>query len=268
MRTTTPYISLVINLDSRPERNKFGGNNLTGVVNFEFLKEGVENKRNFLNGFDFETIVFIDKHLAIPQGTLSYLYEVCDVVCIRKHTGEEKFNDANYLAALQLARGKYICHMDSDLSVFASSKESVQELIDYLDFYDYVSYPTDFSPDPDNNPNYDYWWCSTRFFLCRRATLNINEIEKCLADSDYMYGKYPASVRNPWLEHALGLISKYTTSAGTYYPKVDYDKLLIFCWDNYRNGVLEQLINMDYEEVKNWVMYMGGIFYPNQVRIR
>ncbi len=267
MRIDKPYISLCINLDSRPERDSFGGNNLTGVVSRDFLDTAVFNKIKFFDRFDIETIVFIDKHEEIPEETLSYLYKICDTVCIRKHTHEEKFNDANYLAALQLARGKYICHMDSDLSAFSSSKECVQELIYYLETYDFVSYPTTFSPNPDNNPNYNYWWCSTRFFICKRETLNITEIEKCLADSEYLYGKYPASIRNPWLEHCLGLISKYTTGRGTFYPPLDYNKLLIFCWDNYEKWTLRRLNEQNYDEVRQWVLQHGGIFYPNQVRI-
>jgi len=267
MRTDKPYISIVINVDSRPERHEFGGENLKGVVNRDFLTHGVVNKIQMFNGFDFETIVFIDQHEHIPATTLDFLHSICDVVCVRKHTHEEKFNDANYLAALQLARGEIVFHFDSDVAAFASSKESIQELIDLLNTHDYVSYPTTFSPNPDNNPNYNYWWCSTRFFLYKRSTLNIPEIEKCLADSEYLYTKYPASIRNPWLEHIIALIAKYTTSRGVYYPMLDYSKLLIFCWDNYRTGLLKELNEMDYKGVKQFVLSNGGIHYPNQVRI-
>lgn len=267
MRIDTPLISLVINLDSRPERAEFGGTNLTGVVNNDFLDAGIFNNKKFFEGFDFETIVFIDKHLDIPQPTLDYIYKICDVVCIRNHTDEDKFNDGNFVSALQLARGKYICHVDADCATFASSKESVQELIDLLETYDYVSYPTPFTPNPDSNPNYDYWWCSTRFFMCKRETLDFTEIKKCLSDSDYLYGKYPASIHNPWLEHILGLISKYTTGKGTFYPPLDYDKHLIFCWDNYEQWILRRLNEQSFEEVKNWVLSKSGIHYPNQLHL-
>ena len=268
MRLDKPYISLIINLDSRKERNEFGGNNLTGVVDRDFMFEGVRNKIRYFEGFDFETIVFIDKHENIPQIILDYLYNVCDTVCIRKHTHEEKFNDANYLAALQLARGEIICHMDSDLAVFTSSKEAIQEQIDLLERFDFVSYPTPFSPNPDNNPNYNYWWCSSRYFMCKRGTIDITETEKCLADYEYLYDTYPATVKNAWTEHIIALISKYRRNRFVFYPPLDYSMTLIFCWDNYRKGTLEMLNKMPYEEVKNWVLNNGGIFYPNQVAIR
>lgn len=259
-------ISLVINLDSRAERNEFGGENLTGVCNTDFMDFGVFNKQKFVEGFDFETIAYIDKHQDIPQETLNYLYKICDLVCIRNHTDEEKFNDKNYLRALSLASGDIIMHMDSDLAVFTSSPEPIKEMIALLDKYDYISYPSHWTPNPTVDNAYDYFWCSTRYFICKRETLDFTEIKKCLDDMDYLYDKYPASIRNPWLEHILGLISKYT-GKGVFYPPIDYEKCLIFCWENYEKYTLRRLNELPYNEIKNWITSKGGIFYPNQVKI-
>ncbi len=270
MRTDKPYISLVINLDTRPERSEFGGNNLTGVVSRDFIEYGVFNKMKPFQeyGYDFETVVFIDKHEDIPIETLNYLYKICDTVCVRKHTDEEKFNDKNYTSAIALCRGEILFHFDSDLGFFVSSKEAIQEQIDLLEKHDFVSYPTTFSPNPDNNPNYNYWWCSSRYYVCKRKTLDLTEIEKCLDDYDYLYETYPASVKNGWFEHIISLINKYRNGKGVYYPPLDYSKALIFCFDNYEKWLLRRLNEQSYDEVKNWVLQNGGIFYPNQLRIR
>lgn len=265
-RTNNPYISLCVNLDTRGERNQQEGL-FAGCVNLDFLTSGVFNKCKFLNDFDYEVVVHIDEHHDVDEKTLFYLRSLCDVVIIRTHTQEEKFNDNNYIRALQACSGDIIMHMDGDEAAFTSSKESVQELIDLLEHYDYVSYPCKMSPNPDYNENYDYWWCSTRFFICKRETLDFTEIKKCLSDSDYLYGKYPASVRNPWLEHICGLHAKYLgKKKGVFYPPIDLDKLAIFTWESYEQYRLTMLNEMPYEEVKNWIISRGGIQYPNNVK--
>lgn len=260
-----PLLSICINADTRGERNEQTGL-FNGVINLDFLTDGVFNKIKAFAGFDIETIIFVDEHNPVDEKTLAYLRAIADTVVVRKHTHEEKFNDKNYVSCLALARGEIVCHFDQDVNIFTSGKEAVQEMIDLLERYDYVSYPSHCSPNPAHDPNYDYYWCSTRFFMCKRKTLDITEIEKCLADMDYLYGKYPASVKNPWTEHILALISKYT-GKGVYYPPIDYNKLMIFTWDNYETYTLRRLNEQSYNEVKDWVLAKGGIFYPNNIRI-
>lgn len=260
-----PLLSIVINCDTRPQKDEQTGL-FGGVCNEDFLTDGIYNKIKFFEGFDIETIVFVDEHIPVSETTLTYLRSICNVVVIRKHTEEEKFNDFNYVSALSMCRGKFVWHFDQDMCAFASSPQAVQEMIDLLDKYDYVSYPSQWSPNPTHDPNYDYYWCSTRSFLCKRETLDFTEIIKCLQDSDYLYGKYPASVRNPWTEHILALISKYT-GKGVYYPPIDHDKLIIFCWENYEQWVLKRLNEYSFEQVKDFVRKCGGVFYPNNLRI-
>lgn len=260
-----PYLSIVINCDTREEKNEQTGL-LGGVANFDFLTDGIFNKVKFFDGFDKEIIIFIDEHLQVLEKTLEYLRSIVDTLVIRKHTHEEKFNDYNYLSALSLARGEYVVHFDQDVSAFTSNQETVQEMIDLLEIYDYVSYPSHWSPFPTHDPNYDYYWCSTRFFMCKRDTLDFTEIKKCLQDMDYLYSKYPASVRNPWLEHILALISKYT-GKGIFYPPINYDKLSIFTWESYETYTLRRLNELPYWEIKKWIIDKGGIFYPNNLKV-
>jgi hypothetical protein len=246
-----PYLSIIINADTRPEKSQQDGL-FNGCRNEDFLTDGVFNKVKFFYGFDKEVIVFVDEHIPVPEKTLEYLRAICDTVVIRRHTDEPKFNDFNYTSALQLARGEIVVHFDQDTAAFTSSPQHIHDMITMLEKYDYISYPSIFSPNPDNNPNYDYYWCSTRFFMCKRETLDFTEINKCLRDSDYLYGKYPASVKNPWTEHAIALISKYT-GKGVYYPPINISNYTIFSWANYEKYTLRRLNEMPYEEVRKFV---------------
>ena len=259
-------ISVVINCDTRRTNHQQGGL-FNGVVAEDFLTDGIYNKVKFFEGFDAEFIVFIDEHYYVPESTLAYLRTICNTVVVRKHTHEEKFNDYNYLSALQLARGEIICHFDQDIAAFARSKESLIGLIGLLEGFTFVSYPSPLAPLPAHDPNYDYVWCSTRFFMCKREALDFTEIAKCLRDSDYLYGKYPASVRNPWVEHVLGLHAKYN-GKGVIYPPIDLNEITIFCWDNYERFTLKRLNELPYEEVKKFVESSGGIHYPNNLSIK
>lgn len=253
-------VSIVINCDTRSQKDEQSGL-FNGVVNLDFLTDGVRNKQLFFKDYEFETIVFIDEHNPIDERSLAYLMSICDTVVVRKHTHEEKFNDNNYVSALSLARGEYIAHFDQDVAAFARDNGAIEYLIGLLENYDYVSYPSNWSPCPVQDDNYDYFWCSTRFFMCKRQTFDFTEIKKCLADSDYLYSKYPASVRNPWTEHILGLHAKYN-GKGVYYPPIQTDKFTIFTWERYSTGTLQRMNDMTYEQIYEW-HNTHPIFYPN-----
>lgn len=257
-------VSIIINCDTRPENNSENG--LTkGVVSRDFLTDGLLNKVKFFSGFELEVIMCIDEHEPIAEEDFNYMKTLASTIVIRKHTDEPKFNDWNYWRALAMASGDIICHFDQDSVAFSSSPSAVQEMIDLLDKYDYVSYPSHWSPNPVVDLNYDYWWCSTRFFMCKRTTLDLTEIKKCLEDSGYLYEKYPASVRNPWMEHVLGLTAKYTGN-GVYYPPMELDKLAIFSWGSYDKWILRRLNGYSYDEIKNW-LNSHPILYPNNINI-
>lgn len=260
-----PEVSIVINCDTRSERNTIDGL-FNGTVNEDYLTDGVFNKIKFFKGFDIEPIVFIDEHNPVSQSTLDYLRAIADTVVVRKHTKEEKFNDNNYCAALSLARGKYIAHFDQDSMAFTSTENYVRGLLNLLEQYDYISYPSHCSPDPVHDVNYDYFWASTRFFLCKRETLDLTEIKKCLSDSDYLYGKYPASVRNPWFEHVAGLMAKYN-GKGVFYPPMDINNYAIWSWASYNKYTIRRLNEIPYNEIINFINQHGGIVYPNDIHL-
>lgn len=254
-------ISLCVNVDTRKPKDTADGL-FSGVVNEDFLEDGIRNKQLFFNGFDLETIVFVDKHNEIPDSTLKYLHQIVDTVCVRKHTSEESFNDYNYLSALALCRGEIICHADQDTSMFTSGKEYVEELISHLDTHKFVSYPSAWSPRAIDDPTFGKrTWASTRFFLCKREAINLEELRQCIIEPEYAYNKYGDSPRRcNWLEHYLTLCN----NDSCYYPPIEADKGLIFSWGKYEKYVLKRLNEYTYDELKNWVA-QRGIHYPVDV---
>lgn len=256
-----PKISLIINCDTRPTKNHETGL-FSGISNLDFLTDGIFNKINFFKGFDLETIVFVDKHQDLPEKTFQYLNDICDTVVIRKHTSETNFNDWNYLNALSLARGEIICHADQDTAMFTASPEPVHKLIELLDKWDYVSYPSFWSPLPVQDNTFDHVWASTRFFMCKRETLDFTEIRRCF-DYDYWCKTYPVNRKCAWLEHWLGSISKFK-GKGVYYPPIELEKYAIFSWGKYDDYILRRLNEYTYEEVKQWIC-QHPIHYPCDV---
>lgn len=252
-----PQISLLINADTRKEN--FSASEMSkGVVSRDFLIDGIKQKQAFLKGFDFETILFIDKHENISEDDLKELYSICDTVTIRKHTHEPNFNDWTYISTLALARGEYIMHFDQDCNAFTSGKGAVEELFNLLDAWKYVSYPSMFAPNAVNDPSFDYRWASTRFFICKRETLNFTEMIQCQNSYEYVSKKYNPSRMCHWLEHILGLIS----DSSVYYPPIDYDKLAIFSWASYEPWLLRRLNLYSYEEIKKWLS-VRQLNFPN-----
>lgn len=265
-------ISVVINVDTRPENDK-NKEMFNGVVSRDFLYEGVINKRNLFKGFDAEFIVLVDEHLALTELEISELREVSDVLIIRKHNkrfeGKDDIsfhNDLNYLTALFAARGKYIFHFDGDVAAFTNSTEPIQEYIDLLEKYSYVSYPSLWSPYPTHDENWaGKFWVSTRFFCCKRETINFSEILKCQLDYDYWVKTYPMPRICHWTEHLLASMA-WNGGNGVYYPPAEFNKLILFTWSNYHKYTLQRLNNQTFDEVYSWVSskWYG---YPNDLYI-
>ena len=237
------FVSIVINADTRSgflEDTTQQTGMFNGCRSLDFLIDGVQNKINFFDGFEKEVILFVDEHQPIPEDAIGRIRGMVDTLVIHKHSKRyadqiecHKFNDFNYVQALQLARGEYIAHFDQDCAAFKVNDSVITQMIGLVNHhYDFVCYPSDASPNPANDPTYDYFWASTRFFLCRREVLDFTEISKCLLDYEYTYTNYPASKKNHWLEHILGLISKYNNGSKVYYRVPYLASYAIFCWDH------------------------------------
>lgn len=258
-----PKLSVIINIDNRPENLRFSEMN-KGVVHSDFWTHGVYSKVKFFDGFpDKEIIVNIDEHSPFPEDTLRYIRTLADTVLIRKHTEENCYNDYNYLRSLYCASGDIICKIDQDTACFTSSPEPIQRMIDKLEDVPFVSYPSSWSPKPVIDESFAHrTWASTRFFICKREALKFEELKKCLLEPEYAYATYGDSPRKcNWLEHFLTLVN----GDQCYYPPIDLNEMAIFCFGSYDKFILQRLNELPYDKVKEFILSKGGIQYPNDV---
>lgn len=263
------YISVVVNVDSRKE-NLQNREMFRGVTCSDFWVDGLINKINLFKGFDIELICFLDEHEPVDEKIFTKMRALCDTLIIRKHNKRFEdniessfYNDMNYLNALSQCRGTHIFHFDGDVAVFTENKDSINEMIRWLDDYDFISYPSHWSPLPVHDESFENnYWVSTRFFCCKRETLDLTEIIKCQLDYDYWKEKYPRSRLCHWLEHILQSVAK----KGIYYPPLQFKKFILFTWENYHKYTLQRLNNQTFEEVNKWVC-SKSFGYPNNLTI-
>jgi hypothetical protein len=259
-------ISIVINCDTRKgfqQETTVMEKMFEGCRSEDFLIDGVLNKQKFFEGFEIETILFVDEHEPVPQHIYEKLKEITDTLVIRKHTDEPSFNDFSYVSALSLARGEYIAHFDQDCAAFRKDDSVVVGMFRWLEDWKYVSYPSACSPNAVHDDSFNYKWVSTRFFMCKREAIDFTETLKCLREYEYFVEKYKPSRVCPWTEHALGLIA----NSNVLYPPIEYNSYMIFCWASYQKGLLRGLNNMPYDAVKDFVYIKGGIVYPNDIHL-
>lgn len=236
-----------------------------GCKSLDFFTHGLENKWRFFDGFDIERIVYVDVHEPLPDVLMHMLADTCDRLVLSKHSkyyrGAEPFgpfNDVNYLHALALTRGEIVVHFDQDVAAYAKGPSHVGELLSYVTdgTFNFVSLPSPCSPDPVRDDSFGgKWWCSTRFFMCRRERIDLTALEHAIRDPQWAYETYGRPPReHGWTEHLLPLIAGY----GTFYPPVDFSKLCIFPWSKYKAGTLEKLNNMEFHEITAAMYRAGG----------
>lgn len=252
-------LSIIINCDSRP-RNDNAEKMFHGISNWDFLTEGIENKVKPFSSFDKEVICYLDKHQEIPVEIIEKLKFLSDCLIIRNHTSECSFNCFNYLRALYMASGDIIVHFDQDTAMFVNDSEYINQLISYLNEYKFVSYPSFWSPNAVDDQSFQgRMWASTRFFMCKRETLDFKALEMCIRNPDWAYETYGDVARRlNWLEHFLTL----TNENSVYYPPIEFDKGVVFCWDHYIEGVLQRLNKLDYKDIQQYIIDCGGMHYP------
>jgi hypothetical protein len=260
-------ISVVINLDTRPQRLAMEQHNM-GVTCSDLLVGNVVNKRRFFDGFDAEFIAYIDVHEPVPEDALRELNRLCDCVVLRKHSKRYRgadpfnvFNDIAYLQALSQARGEIVAHFDMDSACFARDKEAVESWLSHLESYRFVSYPSPCSPRPVDDASFGrHTWASTRAFACKREWLKFDVLERMLREPEWGWEQFGEPVRKlNWLEHMLALSNNESV---IYPPRCD-DRLLMFCWSAYHRGVMEKLNGMSFDDVRDYIRRCGEIQYPN-----
>jgi len=263
-------ISIIFNADTRPVCSEFQGLH-KGVRSRDFIgRASLLNKRTFFREFDTELIAFIDEHEPLTHEQYDTLHELCDCVVVRKHSRHYRgwepfgpFNDINYLQALSMARGEFVAHFDQDMAAFAFDRCPVVWMVDEVASgrHKFVCYPSPCSPAPCHAPEYENkWWASTRFFMCKRETLDFTVLERAIREPQWLYSTFDRPPReNPWMEQFLGILAGYSVI----YPPVDLSSWAVFPWMIYRDGALEALNAMPYEAVRWCIEKAGGpgVFY-------
>jgi hypothetical protein len=265
-------ISVVINADTRrgyltDEKSSIGDyapGGQEGSRSSDFLIEGVKNKMDFFRGYKTQCVLYIDKHEEIPDDLLKEMSDLVNsygnnskLITKEHNRTRHRWYDYIYIEALKQADGDYVAHFDTDTAAFRTDDcDIVERYIKWLDAgYKYVCYPT------SKQPNDDYW-ASTRFFICKKETLNCEELEKCI-DNNYLYANYGRIRYDPFpcvAEHTIGLMVK---EGEILYPTREDDKYIIFCWSTYFKGTLKKLINMPVENAINEIVIERGVFGAN-----
>jgi len=279
-------ISIVINADTRPGYlvdeafcGMFTGG---GARSIDFMTDNVMNKREFFRGHSIEVTLYIDVQETITDELMSELGKMVNEgtvnnLVFNRHTrlyaGKpiRQWHDILYLNALTLARGKYVAHFDADTGAYRRDEcNIIDQLIEWVESgqYDFVSYPSVHSP---NEGPYqlkpgepDYLWASTRFFFCKRETLNYNKFVRCLDDQYWIGAHQGKPHRYPNVtEQILGFMA----GAGrVLYPPKDLEQFMIFCWHRYFRGTIGKLNKMSYAQVYAFIINQcGGINGPCDV---
>ncbi len=257
-------ISVVINADTRQGYlngssyiGEYGEGSLQGVRSFELLTLGLRNKLKFFDGYDIQCIFFIDEHLSLPDKLFMEIDEIVKscgnhskLICKPHNRTNRKWNDYLYIEALKMAEGDYIVHFDNDTSCYNKEGSGiVEKYFKWLDEgYKYICQPWDGKGDA-------MYWASTRFFICKKETIDWPLIETNLLINPLM------DKNNPCLEQTIGILAG---DGKVLYPEREDDDYMIFCWSRYIKGTLEKLDKMTYEEVKNYIVECG-LFGCNDV---
>lgn len=262
-------ISLVLNCDTRPHcdadvntTGDFGKGSLQGVRSYDFLTEGPRMLLNFFSGYEIELILYVDQHEELPEDVRSDIHEMVkrqeiDVFICQPHERKSRrWNERLYLNCLRLAKGDYIAHFDQDCAAFRDpNSDIVSQYLEWLSpagGYQFVCQPTTLTL-----AEHKMYWASTRFFICKRETLDFAKLDEAVSNEGARVAKYGHA---PALEHVLGRMG------GVFYPPANWDDYVVFSWARYHRGVLAKLNRMPYEEVRAFLFATcGGPLGPNDI---
>lgn len=269
-----PLLSIVINADTRKgyldtEKTSIGDyapGGQEGCRSVDFLIEGVKNKMNFFRGYDCQCILYIDEHEKISDELYDQLWDLVKTysphskVVVREHNRKRhRWYDYIYIEALKEAYGDYVVHFDTDTTAFVTNESPIiEKYFRWLNNgYKYVCYPI-------GKDEPQMWWASTRFFICKRETLNIPEIENCI-HNEYLAQHYGRIRYDPFpcvLEHTLGLM---VNEGEVLYPPRKDDEYIIFCWSTYFKGTLKRLNEMPPIDAITYITKELGVYGANDV---
>lgn len=234
---------------------EYGKVNLEGCRSVDFITEATIARQRFLESplvDEVETIICIDVHEPIPSWVYERLFEIsnCYVVTDQHDRHRHRWNDYIYIHALRQATGDLVAKWDGDCIGYRHPDFDV--LTYYFDFLSngaaYVCQQTKLIPEVE-----PMWWASTRFFLCRRETLDLDEAARCI-DDDYRRAKYGPK-HCPCLEHCLGLMC----GERVIYPPEKNSDFIVWNWVQYYLNCIPKLNNMPYADILQYVHDCGDV---------
>lgn len=259
-------ISIVINADTRPGSGdvdtivgRYGEGSLQGCRNYDFLIDGIKNKRDYFSGSDFEIILVVDEVEPIPEIIREKMERYADRVEARKFDHSlHRWNDRLYLSSLELGEGEFVVHFDQDVMAYRDPNSIIVQ--QYLEWLDYGPAKFICQPTPLTYEQHLMDHASTRFFICKRESLNIPELTSCL-DDGYRRKNY-GDKHAPALEHIIGIVSGMGT---VMYPPLDWNDHVIASWTTYRSGLYSQLSQLAYPEIVHYLRDISCFAGANDV---
>lgn len=248
--------TIVINADNRVgyKNNSstvgdYGEGSLQGVRSVDLLTEGVKNKINYFRGHDVQCILYIDKHEDIESELMEEIKSIVlpcgnnsQVVFKEHNRTKDRWYDYITIEALKLATGDYIVHFDQDSNAIRTDDCDIVDA--YMDLLD-TGYK--FICQPSLVLNHGMYWASTRFFICKKESLDLTLLENSLYTP--LHG-----VHSPCLEHAIGILSGEGT---VLYPPREDNKYLVWSWARYYKGTLKKLNEMNPSDALKYILDLG-----------
>ncbi len=250
-------ISVVINADNREGYlnetstvGDYGSGSLQGVRSKDLLIDGLKNKLKFFEGYDIQCIFYLDVHEPLPSKLHEEIKQIVfacgndSKIVLNPHSKVKyKWNDWLYIDALKLADGDYVAHFDNDCCAYKKEgSDIVEQYFRWLDNgYKYVCQSWDGIGD-------EMYWASTRFFICKKETLDLS-LAEVLIYKNPLQGK-----NNPCFESTIGLMAG---EGNVLYPPRDDDNYIVFCWAKYFSGLMKTLNNLPYEDAVKYIKGCG-----------
>lgn len=230
------------------------------------MTSGIIQKVRFFRGHEVQLVVVVDEHEKVPRDLVERACEESGASEVILKIGPQdhvspRWNDRLYLSSLALATFPMVVHFDQDCNAYRSDESTfIEDAVRKLDGdLKFICQPSDLTADIHNMNHF----ASTRFFMCKRETVDIEEWWRCL-DTPYLLSKYGVDTsRFPipcCLEQIIGCINGHKVE----YP-YDPDRLdtLIFSWSRYHSGVIEKLNSLPFDEVRDIVVNRFGICGPS-----
>lgn len=276
-------ISIVINADTRPGQDAdmntvgdHGSGSLQGVRSWDFLTELPKTVHKFFKNERHMVLLDIDIHEPVSEEVMEKFLEMHQEgwfmwrECRSDHS-LDRWNDRIYLSSLQWAASiedehpeewtrtdeRYIVHLDQDCAIFRHpDNDIVDRYLKWLDEgYKFICQSTDLP-----RAEHGMWWASTRFFICKRETLDFETLWKVLEDRNSIFNKYPWEGSLPWqpcLEHSLGVMAGQDKVL--YPPREDSPEgYTVLSWVRYYKGLLKLMNDSPYAKVQEFVFNVSG----------